>query len=214
MNIKTLAFRFYKAFNILPFNNTTKGNVSVENQGSLLLNCEILSNGTNNKLFFARGGVFRNCKFSLLGDNNTISFGENCHATNGDFYIEDDNNLIKTCDNTNYAGKIHIACTEGTNIIIGDDCLFSSEIAVRSGDSHSILNGNGKRINEAQDVIVGNHVWVGYRALITKGTVIPDNTVVGTGAIVTGTFDKGNIILAGVPARVVKEDINWDKKRI
>lgn len=128
--------------------------------------------------------------------------------------MEDSNNSIVTGNSTNYAGKIHIACTESTNIRVGDNCLFSSDIVLRSGDSHSIVNMEGKRSNHAKDVTIRNHVWVGFRALITKGALIQENSVVGTGAIVTDVFEEGNVVLAGVPAKIVKRDINWIKERI
>lgn len=143
-----------------------------------------------------------------------IEFGNDCHATNGSFYIEDSNNAIVTGDHTNYAGKIHIACTESSKISIGDNCLFSSEIVIRSGDSHSIINMNGDRINNAKDVTIRNHVWVGFRSLIMKGTTISDNSIVGSGAIVTNSFEEGNVALAGVPAKIIKRNVDWTGKRI
>ena len=73
---------------------------------------------------------------------------------------------------------------------------------------------SGFRINRAADVEIGNHVWIGYRVLINKGSVIPDDTVVGTGAIVTKSFDEPNTVLAGVPAKVVKRNVNWCKERL
>lgn len=149
----------------------------------------------------------------FLGNDNIIDLGKNCIAINASFYTEDNNNTIISGDNTRFAGKIHIAVTESKTCIIGNDCLFSSEIVIRTGDSHSILNEAGIRINQAQDVVIGNHVWVGHRVLITKGVEIPENCVVGTGAIVTKKIDKSGAVIAGVPARIVKENINWDGKR-
>lgn len=111
-------------------------------------------------------------------------------------------------------GKIHLACTEGRKISIGNDCLFSSEIVFRTGDSHSIVDMSGERINRAADITIGDHVWIGHRVLVNKGVVIPENTVVGTGAVVTKQFDEPNTILVGVPAKVSKQNINWLAERI
>lgn len=214
MNKKELAFKLFRFINSFPFNNKKHGKIEVLNNGAILLNCRIYSTGIGNKLILSRGGIYRNCEFVFLGDNNTIEFGEDCHATSGSFYIEDSNNSIVTGNRTNYAGKIHIACTESTTINVGDDCLFSSDIVIRSGDSHSIINMDGVRINQAKDVLICNHVWIGFRVLITKGAVIKENSVVGTGAVVTNSFEDGNVVLAGVPARIVKHDVDWLNKRI
>jgi acetyltransferase-like isoleucine patch superfamily enzyme len=73
---------------------------------------------------------------------------------------------------------------------------------------------SGNRINQAADVEVGNHVWIGYRVLINKGVVIPENTIIGTGAVVTKSFTEENTVIAGVPAKVVKRNVNWCKERL
>ena len=159
-------------------------------------------------------GVLRNCELIFYGSNNTIEIGNNCVAKDASLYIEDDNNAIITGDNTHYAGKIHIAVTESTKCVIGSECLFSSEIVIRTGDSHSILDETGERINPAKNVVIGNHVWVGHRTLITKGVSIPENCVVGTGAVVTKPIDKGGTVIAGVPAKIVTENINWCGERL
>ena len=45
-----------------------------------------------------------------------------------------------------------------------------------------------------------------------KCAIIPNDCVVGTGAVVTKKFDKSNCVIAGVPAKVVKENISWSKE--
>lgn len=214
MNAKDIVYGLYKIINAVPFNIRKTGNVKIINDGAILFNCKILSKGTGNQLIFHGRGLFQNCKFFFLGNSNTIEIGENCTGNNVSFHIEDSQNAITTGNYTSYAGKIHIACTESTRIEIGDNCLFSSDIIIRSGDSHSIIDMQGERINFAKNVIIGDHVWVGNRAIITKGAIISSGSVVGTGAIVTKAFSDKNVVLAGVPAQVVKHNINWVHERI
>ena len=215
MNRKEIAFALYSIINSFPFNNKVKGNLQIENKGSILINCKVIGYGKENRIVFQTGGVFRNCEFIIHGNNNVIIFENDCRANYGSFYIEDDNNLISTGKETNYAGSIHIACTEGTSITVGDHCLFSSDIVIRSGDSHSILNMQGERINHAENVMIEDHVWVGYGVKINKGATIHNDSVVGTGSIVTRTSPlKSNAIIAGVPAKVVRRNITWDSTRI
>ena len=104
--------------------------------------------------------------------------------------------------------------TEGRSITIGRDCLFSSDLVFRTGDSHSLTDLSGRRINPARDITVGDHVWIGHRALICKGVVLPRDCVVGTGAVVTrGAFDEHTVI-AGSPARTVRQNVSWDIRRL
>ena len=93
------------------------------------------------------GGILKNCKISICGDNNTIEIAENVHITDGDLCIEDSNNRIFIDEKSSLCGKIHLAATEGIEIRIGKECLFSSEIVFRTGASHSILDMDCNRIN-------------------------------------------------------------------
>lgn len=81
---------------------------------------------------------------------------------------EDDNNHIEIGANTTIESKAQLAACEGTKILIGDDCMFSHDIYVRTTDSHSIIDACGQRINEAKSIIIGHHVWVGMQCLILK----------------------------------------------
>ena len=49
--------------------------------------------------------------------------------------------------------------------------------------------------------------------MINKGVLISSNSIVGNGAIVTNQFTEMNVVLAGVPARIVKRGVNWNAKR-
>ncbi len=212
--LKTFLKKMYWLINYLPFNNSFRTRkTTIINEGAILLNCKFISKN-NNTIIFHSGGVIRNTVFHIFGSNNIIEIGENASINNGEFWIEDDHNNVIIGSNTHLCGKIHLACTEGKTIRIGNDCLLSSEIVFRTGDSHSIVDLNGHRINSADDIEIGNHVWIGHRALIQKGVNISNNTVIATGAIVTKSFEETNIILAGVPAKIVKHSIDWRTERL
>jgi acetyltransferase-like isoleucine patch superfamily enzyme len=106
-----------------------------------------------------------------------------------------------------------LAAIEGTNIIIGEDCLFSSGIVFRTGDSHSVTDLSGNRTNPSKDITIGNHVWIGHRVFVNKGVEIGENNILGTAAVVTKSITEKNCVIAGVPAKVVKTDVNWKSER-
>lgn len=93
--------------------------------------------------------------------------------------------------------------------------MFAYDIDLRTGDSHSIIDSKtNERINFAQSITIGNHVWVASHVSILKGVHIPDNSVVATRAVVTKSFNECNILIAGIPAQKVREDIDWKRQRI
>lgn len=101
-----------------------------------------------------------------------------------------------------------------SEVIIGQDCMFSSGIYIACSDTHTITDLTGKIINIGSRVQIGHHVWVGMNAFIGKNVQISDNSVVGMCSVVTShqKFPE-NCIIAGNPAKVVKENINWDRLR-
>lgn len=61
----------------------------------------------------------------------------------------------------------------------------------------------------AQQIVVGDHVWIGSNVTVLKGAVIPRGCVVGSGAVVTRAFTEENALLAGNPARVIRRGVAW-----
>ncbi len=205
---------FFACFNALPFNNVIKGRRKnkVVAKG-LLKRCKITFCGKNNTVEIKSGAFLKNCTLNISGNNNHIVFGEKTYANMADLCTEDDNNCITIGDKTSLCGKIHLAAIEGTAIRIGINCLFSSEIVFRTGDSHSVLDMSGNRINPSKDIQIGDHVWIGHRVLIGKGVQIGSDNIIGTGAVVTKSISDNNSVIAGVPAKVVKENIDWCAER-
>lgn len=211
-----IAHYIIKIYNIIPWNNSLHIGLhnTVECYG-ILKRTKIYIRGKGNKIVIGELSRLINSKIEIKGNNNIIIIGKESLINEGDFFIEDDLGKIEIGDSTDICGRTHLACIEGCTIKIGNDCLFSSDVIVRTGDSHSIIDyKTQKRINPSKNVIIENHVWVGNRVTILKGAKVADRTVVGTGALVTKAFEQKNIIIAGNPAKIVKSNTDWIGERI
>lgn len=76
-------------------------------------------------------------------------------------------------------------------------------------DFHEIIDENNCVINEPEEIIIGNNVWIGCRCLILKGVEIKDGSVVGANSTVTRQLEKENSVYAGNPVKCIKENIKW-----
>ncbi len=190
-----------------------KGN-TLDSKKGFLLHCKINYIGGGNIIILGKKCYLDNCRVSIHGNNNIINFEDMVCVHNGEFCIENDNNRILIGEKSLICGPSHFAAIEGTTIKLGKDCLVSSETFFRTGDSHSVLDMDGNRINRSKDIIIEDHVWICHRAGCTKGAEIAVNSILATGAICTKSFQNKNVVLAGIPARETKNNITWCKERI
>lgn len=110
-----------------------------------------------------------------------------------------DNFTISSASTINCYKKIEF----GRNVLFSWDCL------VMDDDTHCIIDKNNQLMNPAKGIILGNNVWIGCRTMILKGSIIPDNCVIGANTIITGKEYKENTIIAGNPAKSIKEISHW-----
>ena len=185
---------------------------SIKCKGVFLKNTRISINGQNNIVKIDRENRLNNCLLYISGNNCEILIEKHCILDDLELWIEDDGGKIIVGYRTTIKGG-QIAATEGEVISIGEDCMFSHRIEIRNGDSHAIFSKeSNQRINVNKPVKVGNHVWLGADVKVLKGSIIGDDAIISTGAIVTGVVES-NSIYAGVPAKKVKENIYWERDR-
>jgi len=209
----SLACRLYNLPNLLRRRIKGKGN-RIEAPCALMKRVDIRISGSNNRVIIEDFAVLIGVSVYITGDYNTLTIGSWCHLNGTEVCMEKSGNTVAVGSGSKLMGKTHLAALEGTRIDIGRDCLFSSDIHFRTGDSHSVLDRNGRRINPSQDISLGEHVWVGTKVICLKGTVVPAHSIVGAGALVTKAFSEPHCVLAGNPAKVVKTGVNWSLKRI
>lgn len=159
--------------------------------------------------------VFTNCHIEVHGDHHRIIIKGGVGANDLRIYCADNNCKVMVEEGTQFSGITELAVMEGTKIFVGKDCLFSANISLRAGDSHSIIDAySGVRVNPSKDIILGNHIWICNTVIVTKGTMIGDNCVVATGSVVAGKAFPDNSVIGGNPAKIIKKGINWRTRKV
>lgn len=102
-----------------------------------------------------------------------------------------------------FNSNIKIRCHE--KIEIGENVAISHDVTIMDSDAHE---GLWEGYEKTKPIKIGNHVWIGTRVTILKGVTIGDNAIIAAGSVVTKDVPN-NTIVAGVPAKVIKTNINW-----
>jgi acetyltransferase-like isoleucine patch superfamily enzyme len=86
-------------------------------------------------------------------------------------------------------------------ILIGDYTLVAAGVGIVSanhapGDTRTSLPGR---------VTIGSYCWLAMNSVVLPGVTLGDFTMVGAGAVVTKSFPDGYVVIAGNPARVIRQ---------
>jgi len=103
--------------------------------------------------------------------------------------------------------KLHLDRLYPQGIHIGSNCLIASGTTILSHD-------HCKRVNNQpllQDTHIGNNCFIAVNATILPGVKIGDQVVVGAGSVVTKDIPS-NVIVAGNPAKVIRENIKMNER--
>ena len=99
----------------------------------------------------------------------------------------------------------HCTVASDRSIVIGRNCLLAELVSIRDHD-HAFADPSTPIVDQGRStapIRIGDNVWVGAKATVTRGVTIGCNTVVGAHAVVTRDL-PANCVAAGVPARVVR----------
>lgn len=83
----------------------------------------------------------------------------------------------------------------GKGIKIGPNCGFITA-------NHDLNNLDVS--TEGKDIIIGDNCWIGMNSIILPGVELQNHTIVGAGSVVTKSFEEENIVIAGNPARKIR----------
>lgn len=180
------------------------GNIEVTGKGYAL------ANGENSHIIISSDTILAGAKIDVVGKNSTVLIGKNCRLRGVTIQIRGNDCLIVIGAGTTWESGAAL-CSDGKAILIGDDCMFSNQVILRTADGHSIWEAGGShQINIADDVIIESHVWLGNSSRVSKGTRIGRGTIVGQCSLATGTL-KNHCIYGGIPARLIKEKVEWSR---
>ncbi|UTY39071.1 sugar O-acetyltransferase [Allocoprobacillus halotolerans] len=116
-----------------------------------------------------------------------------------------------TCD---YGVHIHIGKNvfininnyfmDGADITIGDNVFIGPSCGFYTANHPLDYKNRNKGLEKALPITIGNNVWIGANVSIMPGVIVGDGCVIAANTVVTKNI-KSNSLVAGVPARIIRE---------
>lgn len=141
---------------------------------------------------------------SNLSMNNGVKYSDS--GVNGKCRIIVKDRAVLTIGDDVGMSDVTITCYE--QIMIGNNVLLGVGVQLRDTDSHSLnpedrLNGLDWINKKNSPIVIKDNVFIGAYSLILKGVTIGENSIVGSGSVVTKNIPD-NEIWAGNPAKFLK----------
>ena len=129
---------------------------------------------------------------AIWGQGSKICIGPCGHLTIGEGYLNTAEGAILCYD----------------SITIGKNVLVSWNTTIMDTDFHPIEDLNtGKQAKMTGDILIGNHVWIGFGSTLLKNTMVPDGCIVGAQALVNKRFTEPIVLIAGNPGEIKRRNV-------
>ncbi|MDH7446368.1 acetyltransferase [Aquimarina sp. 2201CG14-23] len=132
--------------------------------------------------------------------------------------FDDDPKLI-IGNNVNFNFNVHVGVIK--EIKIGNNVLVGSNVVIIDHNHGNYKNGNQdspfsipkERKSIAESIVIGDNVWIAENVAILPGTVIGDGCIIGANSVVSGFYEKNQIVVGspGKPVKKYNEDTSkWE----
>lgn len=149
----------------------------------------------------------RNPGMFFLGKGAEVHIGNNVKLEKKVRFSLADNARVYIGDNS-YLGDYTLVLAND-EISIGKDCAISWHVLFMDTSSHPLGFAGEEPKTKIAPIRVEDHVWIGCRAVILKGVTVGEGSIIANNAVVTKDVPLRTMV-AGNPARVIKEDVIWE----
>lgn len=164
-----------------------RGNVIIYGAGSRAVGRHAMG-GQNNVVIFA--------------EHNPLAMPVNVHAF-GTATLT----FMGSRTRTNHVNLINEG--DGTRLVIGEDCMLSHGITLRTADEHAMVDlETGRHLNPSADIDLEPYVWLCPEVHVQKGVRIGFGSVIAARSLVTEDVPRFTLA-GGIPARILRQRVSW-----
>lgn len=149
----------------------------------------------------------------LDAESRNKYFKELIPDAKGSFYIEPPFRCdygYNICIGNNFYANYNLIVLDCARVIIGDNVLVGPNVCITTA-GHPIHYLSRRKYEYADEVKIGNNVWIGANVVLNPGVKIGDNCVIGSGSVVTKDIPSDTVAV-GNPCKVLREITDDDRE--
>ncbi|WP_066630058.1 sugar O-acetyltransferase [Labilibacter marinus] len=110
----------------------------------------------------------------------------------------------------NFYANYNLIILDCAKVTIGDNVLMGPNVAIYAAGHPLHHEMRNQEYEYAFPINIGSNVWIGGNVVINPGVSIGENSVIGSGSVVTKDI-PGNVIAIGNPCKILREISQEDK---
>lgn len=103
----------------------------------------------------------------------------------------------------NFYANFDLTILDVCKVTIGRNCMIAPRVSIFTAGHPLDADIRVSGLEFGKPITIGDNVWIGGNAVINPGVCLGNNVVVASGAVVTRDFPD-NVVIAGVPAKVIR----------
>jgi acetyltransferase-like isoleucine patch superfamily enzyme len=111
----------------------------------------------------------------------------------------------------NFYSNYNLVILDCARTEIGDNVLIGPNVSIYTAGHPLHYELRNQDYEFALPIRIGNNVWIGGNVVINPGISIGDNSVIGSGSVVTKDI-PANVVAAGNPCKILREITEKDKQ--
>ena len=205
---------FYFCFRYLPFKQALKMPIFLDvpvkvcklRKGGIVFNGRIESR----QVEFVEGisGISALNANIYIEEGSKVVFDGKAYISKGGTLRVDNGGILEIGKNFVMNKNTVIRCSNRITLL--EDVMIGWNNEINDNDGHPVYI-DGERTKETEKIKIGPHVWITSHVLIGKGVVIPEGCIVAKGAVVTKKHQTTKTLIGGVPAKDIRNGIDWSR---
>lgn len=106
-----------------------------------------------------------------------------------------------------FYANFNCVCLDVCPINIGKNAMLGPGVSLVTPEHPLEAEARNSGYEFGRPITIGDNCWIGANATIVGGATLGDNVVVAAGAVVNKSFPD-NVVIGGIPARIIKPIVN------